>query len=290
MGVEIDDWKRWTTEVPLFRDFTEDQLRRFLSAGEVRDYASGQKLIEKGQPSEELFVLLSGEVYVEVAGVPLAQILPVSPVGEMGVVTETSRSVTVRVEKLSSVLVIAKENWDQLLMENGALGRKLYRNLVVVLSARIQDMNDRAERELETLDGRLREANRRLELAYLQMRDQKDRVSMLLYRGDVGFLVDRDGRIDGITESGLARTGQSRDDLIDTSFLDLVDADSAAELRKAMKEAWVGTAHQISVRMVGMRGKPGTFTIRVTRVNMDRRKMLLISMRESEAEEDREEG
>ena len=286
MGVEIDDWERWTTEIPLFRDFTEDQLRRFLSAGEVRDYASGQKIIEKGGASDELFVLLSGEVYVEVAGVPLAQILPVSPVGEMGVVTGTPRSVTVRVEKPSSVLVIPKASWDQLLMENGALGGKLYRNLVVVLSARVQDMNDRAERELETLDGQLREANRRLELAYLQMRDQKDRVSMLLYRGEVGFLVDRDGRIGGITESGLARTGRSREDLIDTSFLDLVGADSVTELRRAMKEAWVGTANQISVRMVGIGGKPGTFTIKITRVNMDRRKMLLISMRESEAEED----
>jgi len=282
MGMQIDSLVQLTRKTPLFCDLAEDELNRFLSAGKIQDYASGQRLIEKGQPSRELYILLCGELCVEVAGVSLAEIKPVSPVGEMGVVSGQTRSADVVVVKPSKVLVIERRDFDRIMAKDEALGRKVYRNLVMVLSDRIREMDESAEEELRTLEDRLQEANRRLELAYLQMRDQKDRLSMLLYRGEFGFLVDQDGRIVGVTENALERIGRSRRELVGGPFLDLVDEDSRRDLAISIRQGWAGTSSWISIRMLEPQGGVRPFEARAVRVNMERERKLLILMREAE--------
>ena len=146
-----DGWTRWITTVPLFRDLTEEELKRLLSAGRVREYAPGQRIIEEGQPSRELFILLSGKVSVEVGGVPLAEIRSVSPVGEMGVVDGEVRSADVVAMESLKVLAIKKEDFDRIIWEDKALGIKVHRNLVIVLSRRIREMDDTVRKSTETI-------------------------------------------------------------------------------------------------------------------------------------------
>ena len=143
----------------------------------------------------------------------------------------------------------------------------------------------RAERELKALHAQLQEANRVLTLAYAQMRDQKDRLSTLLYLEDMGYLIDRDGRILGATERLLESTGWSRTKLLGSNIVDLTDDDSRRELRRAMDQAWVGTSYWVSVRMPGVQAGSEVFEAKLMRMNLAQEKALLVLMRESEPEE-----
>ena len=136
--------------------------------------------------------------------------------------------------------------------------------------------------ELKELRDRLEEANRRLVLAYAQMRDSKDRMSALRYREEIGFLIAEDGRIWGITERALESTGWTRIELLGSNIVDLVEDGSRHELRHAMKQALIGTSSRASVRMIGSK----VFDARVMRVSLEQERMLWVVMWESDVEAD----
>ena len=143
-----------------------------------------------------------------------------------------------------------------------------------------------AEEKLKALYGQLQEANRRLEGAYLQMRDQKDRLSALLYRDEAAFLVDGDGTIRGITEKALERVGRSRIELLGTPILDVLDKASGDELKDAMRQAWIGASHYLPVRVAGRRADSLTLEAKMMLMNLEGEKMLLVLMREPGVKED----
>jgi len=149
MEKQAEDWARSTARIPLFEGLTEEELRKLLSVGRIREYAPGEKIIEEGQPSRELFILLSGEVGIEVAGVPLVTIKAVSPLGEMGVVDEGARSAGVVVSKRAKMVVIEKGEFDRILEEETRLGMKVYRNLAKVMSRRIRVIDGMVRRCIE---------------------------------------------------------------------------------------------------------------------------------------------
>jgi len=73
----------------------------------TRNLAAGEILITEGDPGGDLYVLESGRLTVERAGVPIATIADQGAlVGEMSVLLGTENTATVRAEKASSVRVV----------------------------------------------------------------------------------------------------------------------------------------------------------------------------------------
>ena len=118
------------------------------------------------------------------------------------------------------------------------------------------------------------------------MRDQKDRLSALLYRDEAAFLVDGDGTIRGITEKALERVGRSRIELLGTPILDVLDKASGDELKDAMRQAWIGASHYLPVRVAGRRADSLTLEAKMMLMNLEGEKMLLVLMREPGVKED----
>ena len=142
----------------------------------------------------------------------------------------------------------------------------------------------RAEERLKTTLDQLKEANKRLGLAYAQMRDWKDRVSMQLYGEEIGFLIDENGQILGITERALESTGRNRIELLGDNILDLVDEECRQELKNDIREAWIGIFRQTSVRMTGKQMDHQRFETKLMHISLEKEISLLVLMRGSDGE------
>ena len=157
---------------------------------------------------------------------------------------------------------------------------------IIAIEGTIRDITEHreAEEKLRALNLQLQEAHGALGAAYAWMRDRKDRLSSLLYREEMAFLANRDGRILGVTERARENSGRSRISLLGSDILDLVHEDSRRELSVAMRQAWIGTSYWVSIQQ---RKGADTQALRakLVRLDLEREKILLILVRESEGEE-----
>jgi len=142
--------------------------------------------------------------------------------------------------------------------------------------------------DLISLNKQLERVNKDLELAYVQMRDRKDRLGTEQYREEMGFLIDREGRILGVTERAKEDTGRSRTELLGSTIMDLMDEDSGRELRSAMRQAWTGMSCWIPVRIMRESAERRAFETKLACIDLEREKEFLVLMRASEREEDEE--
>lgn len=131
-------------KIPLFKGFSPTQIRLLLGQCTSVAHESGDILCECGQPSLELYILISGELAVVAeGGLRLATITPVTTVGEMGVITGLPRSATVEVTKPATVLGIQKVKLDTILRGHRDLKTRLYENVISMLADKLVSDNVR---------------------------------------------------------------------------------------------------------------------------------------------------
>ena len=94
-------------KIPIFNGLSPSQVKRILSLCTHKQYEPGEFVCRSNTESDEMYILLSGEVaIVTPEGMKVATILPVTTVGEMGVVTGQPRSATVEVTRQTAIFVI----------------------------------------------------------------------------------------------------------------------------------------------------------------------------------------
>ncbi len=139
-----------------------------------------------------------------------------------------------------------------------------------------------AQEKLKTMHDQIKEANKNLGLAYAQMRDWKDRLGIKLQGEEIGFLLDENGKILGITDRVLEITERNTIDLLGSDIMDLMEQDYRQELKKAIKDARVGIFNQTSVSMIGTRIKHKKFEAKLMPVSIESGKMILALIRKSD--------
>lgn len=108
-------------------------------AGVRRRFADGEVLITEGRPTPDLFIVLDGEVEVEVAGVGVVARLGSGEVlGEMSFVDKAPPSATVRGAGAADVLTIDKRCIEDRLAENAAFAGRFYKALAIFLADRLR--------------------------------------------------------------------------------------------------------------------------------------------------------
>ncbi|ETX04840.1 MAG: hypothetical protein ETSY2_26505 [Candidatus Entotheonella gemina] len=124
----------------LFNGLSPEHLYRLTSICERRTVEKGQVLCYLGAPSDDMYILLSGELTVLACdGRLIATRGPVSIVGEVGVLTGARRSATVEMSQAGEVLRIDKTPFD-LLLEDTGLASRIYRNTIQLISREFADV------------------------------------------------------------------------------------------------------------------------------------------------------
>jgi hypothetical protein len=121
----------------------------------------------------------------------------------------------------------------------------------------------------------LEEMNKKLELAYAWMRDSRDNLRQYMFEEDIGFLTDQEGQIEGITERVLEQTGKSRDILLASNIVDLLDQSCREDFKRELPRAWKGLTLHLNIRLIGQKDPKKIFEAKLTRVTVPNKRLLL---------------
>lgn len=134
--------------VPLFSAFTEQQLVTLLNYVQHRSYPRNVFVIQTGDETDSLYVILSGKVKVLIPDdqgreVILSVMGPHDFFGEMGILDDQPRSASVATLEPCEMLRLSKAGFMNCLKENSEVAMLVIRNLV----KRLRE----ADRKIESL-------------------------------------------------------------------------------------------------------------------------------------------
>ena len=125
--------------MPLFRPLNDREILRVLQVTDVATFQNGERVMSEGEPGEELFIVLSGQVKVTRGGAELATLKPGDHVGEMALVRSQPRSATVVSDGACELMLIRRSDFFEILRKEHQLAVKLLWQFLGVLSDRLAD-------------------------------------------------------------------------------------------------------------------------------------------------------
>ena len=134
--------------VPLFALLTAAQAEGVAEAVVKRRFKRGEVIVEQGDKSNTLFIILTCRVRVVTSDkrgreVILATLQPGDYIGEMSLIDNEAHSATVRAEVQTDMLALGRAEFARCLPENSSLSYAIMRGLVNRLRA--------ADRQIESL-------------------------------------------------------------------------------------------------------------------------------------------
>lgn len=186
--------KKFLKNVPLFEDFSDDELEKLLVICKEKSYPKDSVIFQKEDPGNFFFLICSGRVKVIIEteegkeGI-LAILYPTEFFGEMSLLDGEPRSATVVALEETKVVIIERNEFLNLLYKHPELALKI----------------------LKTLSLRLRKANRQIET--LMFLDASGRIARLL----IDIAKDRGKKVDEGVLIDLEFTRQELGNLIGVS-------------------------------------------------------------------------
>jgi CRP/FNR family transcriptional regulator, cyclic AMP receptor protein len=140
--------KAFLRRVPLFQSLNEAQLDVLATGSLRRNFPRGRTIVAEGEPSQSLYILLSGRAKVQRSDsegkeVILAVIGPGEFFGEMSLIDDAPRSASVITLESSDFMAINKDGFKAMLLQNTDIGMQIMRGLV----RRLRE----ADKKIETL-------------------------------------------------------------------------------------------------------------------------------------------
>ena len=140
----------------------------------------------------------------------------------------------------------------------------------------VTDSLQQARNELALANEQLVHVNTKLELAYAWMRDNRDELKQQMFEEDIGFLVDQDGKIEGVTERALMMIQKKRDAVAGADLVHLAPENVRDDFRRELKEAWKGISHHMRCRITVPEGGEKELDLKFTRITLSGKRMLLV--------------
>jgi CRP-like cAMP-binding protein len=145
---QLSEREAQLARVPFFDGLTRDALALIAKATSEESHATGTKIFQYGDAGDKLFIILEGKVRIsrELAGMgeeALAVLGAGEVFGEMSLIDEAPRSADARVHERCRLLVITKEEFDDLLFLHKDLAYEVLWNCVRILSTRLRETNDK---------------------------------------------------------------------------------------------------------------------------------------------------
>jgi len=124
--------------LPLFQHLSYKEQVAILSIAHSRIFEPGAEIVKQGDPGQEMFIIVDGEVSVVRDGVTIAELGPGGHFGEMSIVDDAPRSASVRAKKRTDVLTIGQAEIGGLMRLDPVLAVKILWTLVQALSGRLR--------------------------------------------------------------------------------------------------------------------------------------------------------
>ena len=126
----------------MFQRLLPCQSLEILKICRPRSFSDREVVFEFGHKSTEMHILLSGTLGVNVAdGTRIAELSPITSVGEMGVIKGEPITATVVAHNRASVFELSKIKLEVLLKKYPEIGFLSYRKIIGLLSERLNNTN-----------------------------------------------------------------------------------------------------------------------------------------------------
>ena len=161
--------------IALFADLGDAELAAVAASMRERTLAAGDALFRQGDPGEEFYVVVDGELdVVSAMGSPEELVLGVvhggECLGEMSLLLpDGHRTASVRARRESRLLALGRAQFFELVLRHPSVARSITR----VLSQRLASINDAAFRDLTAKNRSLQEALGELRAAQAKLVEQE---------------------------------------------------------------------------------------------------------------------
>jgi hypothetical protein len=130
--------------IAIFANLTVSELGAIATVTEEKDYPAGETVITEGEPGEEVFLIIEGEVSVckgrqAEKQIKLDTMDDGDYFGEMALFEEAERSATIRTEKPSRFLVLHKQEFNELVREYPSIALQI----CTALSQRLRHLHEK---------------------------------------------------------------------------------------------------------------------------------------------------
>jgi len=122
-------------QIPCFRGLHKVQIRKVLKLCTVVSFKAGEEVCRIDTPSDEMFILISGELAVSrQGGSQLVTITPVTMVGVLGFMANFPRTVALEATAASKVLCLSRSRFDRLFENDHDIKATVYLNIIGFLA------------------------------------------------------------------------------------------------------------------------------------------------------------
>ena len=126
------------TRIPLFAGLTAEEVDRLQGLTTEAGFPAGRNVVTVGEPGDSLYIVVSGSVQILYPGLnqdfELARLGPGDFFGEMALLNDEPRSATVHTLEPTTTLMLAKDDFRQVVQSSSGLAFRL----LEVLSRRIR--------------------------------------------------------------------------------------------------------------------------------------------------------
>lgn len=132
-------------KIPEFSILDPEHLKKIASIVSIKEYLSGSIVFRENEMGDAFYIILSGEVQIFVTNeenveVTLLTLYSMDSFGEIGFITGKPRSASSKTVRESKLLVIKKNDFDEVLEHNSSLTR----TFINILGHRLKTDNERA--------------------------------------------------------------------------------------------------------------------------------------------------
>ena len=125
---------------PLFAGLDPDDLQKILGCGERVSFQPGQAIVERGDPGDAMYIVVSGAAEVDIGG-RFHRLEEGDFFGEMAVLAGKRREATVRAVEPITALRIPADGLQAFLLENPKVAVGMLKSLV----ERLREVQDRLD-------------------------------------------------------------------------------------------------------------------------------------------------
>jgi CRP-like cAMP-binding protein len=204
----------------MVRSSRSRDLANALLKGKLRSWNTGERLCNEGEPSNEMFVILKGQLRVlrkdtKGENKELAVLDPPAMVGQMGLVDGSTRSATCEAASSLGALVINQVAFNELLEEANAAGSSFRHLLLSSMTRQLTSANQKIRNLISDME---EEKNRAMEVAPTKAEVESQSMSsssrLLQIAGVLdGWKIETDGvdDVEFYEDEDMKRTRESRD-------------------------------------------------------------------------------
>ncbi|MEY4575465.1 MAG: hypothetical protein RL701_168, partial [Pseudomonadota bacterium] len=124
--------------MPLFRHLTYQELVHLMNSTAVRTYKHGEQIIEEGDEGDEMFIVLVGGARVHSGDSALTVLGPGQHFGEMALIDNAPRSMSVASEGASKLMVMRRREFFAVVRKDHDVAVKLLWSFMGVLTDRLR--------------------------------------------------------------------------------------------------------------------------------------------------------